>query len=394
MNRTVELKLYSPIQVDVIDRDMPGHSIPLQAAGPEHQQEYLDRIMNTLQALQPQEDARDAFTAPDQDWDDICEKIVSLTRTVELVNGRPYGVFTCRSKGRLGPDDLEALDWHCRDQWENGWGEGYAHCPAEGPGLGLYIHYWQDEDAPLLTRAELEAAQAVRQSGPAVTEINKDTFWTLLAQAKEVCGQDQDAAAFWLTERLLVLGPEQILNFHGILHGYMELADKYGLWNAAIIIQEDDFFSDSFEDFRAWLIAQGKETYLAALADPDSLADVPIQGDCRFESLPYVGDMAYERLTGRMAYADAEPAAQQRLVSELRKEIVYGKGIEYPHEWSEAAAYLPRLTAQHLTPGELRACISRGHLWNHDDPGIQKARASAAKKKKAKGVKKKAGESR
>ena len=26
-----------------------------------------------------------------------------------------------------------------------------------------------------------------------ITEINKDTFWELIAQAKEQCGQDQDA---------------------------------------------------------------------------------------------------------------------------------------------------------------------------------------------------------
>ena len=82
------------------------------------------------------------------------------------------------------------------------------------------------------------------------------------------------------------------------------------------------------------------------------------------------------------------------MVTELRKDIVYGAEIEYPHEWSEVAAYLPSLTAQHLTPGELRACISRGHLWNHDDPDIRRARAAASKKKKAKGVKKETGESR
>ena len=58
------------------------------------------------------------------------------------------------------------------------------------------------------------------------------------------------------------------------------------------------------------------------------------------------------------------------------------------------AAYLPRLTAQHLTPEELRACICRGHLWNHGDPDIQKARAAAPKKKKARSGKQKGGESR
>ena len=89
------------------------------------------------------------------------------------------------------------------------------------------------------------------------------------------CEDNQRAAVYWLVERLLSMGPEQTLNFHSILHGYMELADKYGLWNAATLIHEDGCYVDGFEDFRAWLIFQGRETYLAALRDPDSLADVP-----------------------------------------------------------------------------------------------------------------------
>lgn len=88
------------------------------------------------------------------------------------------------------------------------------------------------------------------------------------------------------------------------------------------------------------------------------------------------------------------PADHQQMVAELEKDIVYGAEIGYPHEWSEVAEYLPRLTAQHLTPEELRACISRGHMWNHDDPAIQQARVVTPKKKKTRSGRKKGGESR
>lgn len=380
------LELYSPIQVDVIDRDTPGRPIPLQAAGPEHRQEYLNRIMHTFGKLQAQEDARSAFTASDQYWDAICENIISVTQTVCLLNDRLYGVYTCRSTEKLDEEEVDSLKWYCQDQWEHGWGEGYAHCPREGP--NLYIHFWQDPTAPLLTKEQLPPVQNAKRSTVPVTEITPDTFWTLLEQAKNVCGQDQRACAYWLMERLVAMGPEQALNFHGIMHGYMKLADKYGLWNAATLMQEGGCYSDGFEDFRAWLIAQGRETYLSALKDPDSLADVPVYGNCRFESLPYVGDMAYNRLTGHMTYDDVAPEIQQQLAAGLRQEIVYGEGIEYPHEWSEVAAYLPRLTAQHLTPEELRSCIRRGHLWDHTNPGIRKARAAAPKNKTKTGKKK------
>lgn len=89
MSKMVELKLYSPIQIDIIDRDRSDHAVPLQAADRERAGEYLGRIMNAFRELQPQEDARNAFTAPEQDWSEVCEKIVSLTRAVELIGGKP-----------------------------------------------------------------------------------------------------------------------------------------------------------------------------------------------------------------------------------------------------------------------------------------------------------------
>ena len=44
---------------------------------------------------------------------------------------------------------------------------------------------------------------------------------------------------------------------------------------------------------------RGARSIFAALADPDSLADVVSYGDCCFEQLSYVGDYAYEQLTGK-----------------------------------------------------------------------------------------------
>ncbi len=391
MSETTELKLYSPIQVDIIDRDRKPEKldtvIPLQAVDREHERDYLSKIMRAFRELQPQEDARGAFTVPEQDWSEVSEKMVSLTRAVEQIRAKIYGVYTCRSSDTLNPEEIDAVKRHCRDQWEQGWGEGYAHCPREGPSLGLYIHFWQDDLAPLLTREELAAMRNAEQSKSSVAEITPDTFWSLIAQAKDLCGQRQEETVYWLTEQLLALGPEQALNFHSIMHGYIELSDKFGLWNAAALILENGCFIDGFMDFRAWLIAQGKDVYLAALKDPDSLADVSVGKNCRFSAFLYASDMAYERLTGRMAHNDVEPDRHQQLLAELRRDIVYGEGIDYPHEWSEVRAYLPCLTAQHLTKQELQACVGRGRLWNHDDPEIKRARAAVPKKKKLRQIK-------
>lgn len=89
-----------------------------------------------------------------------------------------------------------------------------------------------------------------------ITEINKDTFWKLIQSAKETCGQDMDAMMDFLKDRLVSMGPEQAQNFHDILHAYQDLADKFGLWDAAGVMKEYGCSDDGFIDFRAWLIAQ------------------------------------------------------------------------------------------------------------------------------------------
>ena len=180
-----------------------------------------------------------------------------------------------------------------------------------------------------------------------ITEINKESFWDLIHEAKNACGQDMDAMLAYLKDRLVSMGPTQAQNFHDIIHAYEDLADKYGLWDAAGIMKEYGCSDDGFIDFRAWLIAQGREVYFAALADPDSLADVVPYGDCCFEQLSYVGDYAYEQLTGKSAYDQTDWSAYEALLMKLEQEIVYKGGIEFPREGADLKKYLPRLCAKH-----------------------------------------------
>lgn len=182
--------------------------------------------------------------------------------------------------------------------------------------------------------------------GP-ITEINQDSFWDLIHEAKNACGQDMDAMLAYLKDRLVSMGHAQAQNFHDIIHAYEDLADKFGLWDAAGIMKEYGCSDDGFIDFRAWLIAQGREVYFAALADPDSLADVVPYGDCCFEQLSYVGDYAYEQLTGKSAYDQTDWSAYEALLMKLEQDIVYKDGIEFPREGADLKKYLPRLCAKH-----------------------------------------------
>ena len=142
-----------------------------------------------------------------------------------------------------------------------------------------------------------------------ITEINKDTFWELIAHAKEHSGGPSE----WLMEQLMDLGPEQAKKFDDIACAYTSLAYQYGLWTAASVMERGGCTDDGFIDFRGWLIAQGREVYMAALKDPDSLADAPDYQDQRFVCLPHMGDRAYEELTGREIYEEFDPARYDAL---------------------------------------------------------------------------------
>ena len=113
-----------------------------------------------------------------------------------------------------------------------------------------------------------------------VTEINKDTFWTLIDQAKEAPGDPNE----WLMKKLMSMGPEQAKRFDTIARVYMDAAYQYGLWTAASVMDRCGCSDDGFLDFRAWLIGQGRKVYMDALKDPDSLADAPSYEDFRFDS--------------------------------------------------------------------------------------------------------------
>lgn len=199
--------------------------------------------------------------------------------------------------------------------------------------------------------------------------MNKDIFWGLIQEAKERFGQDMDAAEVWLTDELVKRGPEAAQGFHDIIHAYSDLAYQYGLWDAASIINECGCSDDGFLDFRSWLIAQGREVYLAALKDPDSLAEVVPYGECRFECLAYVGDYACERLTGRSAYGNTDQAAFQALKDELGREVSYKDGIQYPREPKDLPAFLPRLCARYGGPERFNVQAS---TWNYDLHEIRK----------------------
>ena len=215
-------------------------------------------------------------------------------------------------------------------------------------------------------------------SDPAITEIDRDTFWALINQAKEHRGGPNE----WLMEQLMGMGPEQAKQFDDIASAYIKLAHQYGLWSAAAVMDRYGFTEYGFLDFRRWLVGQGKEVYMGALRDPDTLADAADYRKRLFEPLVYMGKPAYQELTGRPIYKIFDLAEIQVLKTKLAQDIVYGTGVNYLYNNEEIPLYLPRLCAKYLTPEEIRTFTALPFCnWDLNDPDIQAARQGPKSKK-------------
>lgn len=197
--------------------------------------------------------------------------------------------------------------------------------------------------------------------------MTRDEFWSLIAESKAHAGQNVEAQYDCLSKKLTAMGSEEALRFHGICYAYTDAAMKYGLWDAASCML-GGCSDDMFMDFRGWLVSQGKEVYMQALANPDSLASVELYGHGNFESLAYLGSTVYEELTGGNAYTEFPWYEEEALRKEVAAEVHYDPGIVFPRDMASWPKYIPNLCAKYLTHGELEHSPS---TWNTTLPEVR-----------------------
>ncbi|MFB7048980.1 DUF4240 domain-containing protein [Streptomyces microflavus] len=143
-------------------------------------------------------------------------------------------------------------------------------------------------------------------------DINE--WWGLVGRAREAAGDraddrdlPDDPLPGALTDALAALKPAQIVDFAVTAYEVTASAYRWPLWNAAYLI-EGGCGDDGFMDFRDGLVLLGREAFTRAVADPDSLAGLPlVVRMSRGES----GWIGYESLDGpvKEAYVRAGGAA-------------------------------------------------------------------------------------
>lgn len=122
-------------------------------------------------------------------------------------------------------------------------------------------------------------------------------FWDVIDQARAMgnsCAESTRALDGILSE----LSSTEIEAFARAQEDLMPTSYRWDLWGAAFVIN-GGCSDDGFDYFRGWLMLQGRDVWEAALRDPESLADVSIDGDAECEDALYVASKAYEQVAGR-----------------------------------------------------------------------------------------------
>jgi hypothetical protein len=196
--------------------------------------------------------------------------------------------------------------------------------------FGAYRHHTR-------RHARIKLASGSRKRGGVLVTL--DEFWEHIHKTKR---KDPDARAERLTARLSKLKPAEIIDFEHWWGVLKHEAYSWDLWGAAYIIN-GGCSDDGFTDFRSWLILHGRDVFQAALANPDSLADLKVEADSAFCEC-YPATSAWFAATGKDDDYDAWHAAYRAKYPKQPREPDLGDGWDFDDE-DEMRKRYPRLWA-------------------------------------------------
>lgn len=99
------------------------------------------------------------------------------------------------------------------------------------------------------------------------------TFWHIIDSCRAKAKYDDEQFIELLLEELAKLEADDIIRFRHIFWELFLTSYRNDLWGAAYIMN-GGCSDDAFENFRGWLISQGKGVFNAALENPDSLVSI------------------------------------------------------------------------------------------------------------------------
>ena len=207
--------------------------------------------------------------------------------------------------------------------------------------------------------------------------VDIDDFWRIVEQARSDAGVlegqfDSRAILQALTERLVVLPPDEILDFGQHFHWLVRHPTTWEMCAACLLIS-GCLSDDTLDYFNRGIVALGRDTFERFTADPDSLADNFVVTEIAngrlkrtvlvAEEIGWAALEAYARLNDgdEAAYWDAQLPVKasdpQRLPAEQPRPGDWDGRFGRPEDLDRMPIRLPRLTA--LFPAHLTK-LSRG----------------------------------
>lgn len=160
--------------------------------------------------------------------------------------------------------------------------------------------------------------------------MDEDQFWKIIQTAKDHSNGNFEKQQEDLAKELWKITPDDIILFGNRFRYFRGQAYTWELWGAIYIIH-GGCGDDSFNDFREWVIGQGKDFYYKTINDPESLVEIDTeQIDIDWEGLGYVYSTVFEEMTGQ----------EMEYLLEENKEIT---GVEWEEDNDDLKNMFPRL---------------------------------------------------
>ena len=179
--------------------------------------------------------------------------------------------------------------------------------------------------------------------------MDKELFWNLIEETKSSCGKNMEDMTNILRDKLVKYPIKDIKKFDSIFYEYHDAAYKDGICNVGQIMNHGIMTDDGFIDFRSWLIAQGKEVYMRALKNPETLVEQAgrnIDGWYEFETIAYAASYAIQKKS-KKSYLHREELSEDEK-NDIRSEIIYYEYADKDVSRFEVKKYYPKLVKQFL----------------------------------------------
>ncbi|WP_372351106.1 DUF4240 domain-containing protein [Streptomyces sp. KL116D] len=181
--------------------------------------------------------------------------------------------------------------------------------------------------------------------------MDNDAFWNVIEAARATAASTGEPFDEALVSRLTERPCQEILEYAEHFDEVRDALYRWDVWAAAYLIG-GGCSDDSFMDFRAGVIALGRQWYDRVAASPDSLAEHPevaeavgVHDEALFyEDVNYAASRAFEQITGD---ADAFYKAWRDFHSAEPKNTHpadMGVGFDFDDD-GEMSRRLPRLAA-------------------------------------------------